>query len=214
MSNQQSDSDNTGSILLLKVMLKMRTGPVHYLFSRRAERLKTAGGEKEEEEKMIQIVYQLHNPFWGNSGYNIHTQILKIFTTLCSLQIPFTYIILFDFSSKPVLDMILISSILMMEKNLFKISKVEAGCGTQLWMFWLKATVLWYSSVEIRIHDSTIGKWTHQGISKVWGSACNTLSPGSACLVHLRKDTEFLSLICYSVTQRCDDANVSNARRC
>lgn len=153
----------------------MRTGPVHYLFSRKAEWLKMAGGEKEEEEKMIQTVYQLHNPFWGNSGYNnIHTQILKIFTTLCSLQIPFTYIVLFDFYSKPVLDIILISSILMMEKNLLKISKVEAGCGTQLWMFWLKATVLWYSSVEIGIHDSTIGKWTHQDISTAWGSACNT----------------------------------------
>lgn len=66
----------------------------------RVEWLKTAGREKDEEEKMIWIIYQLNNAFGGNSGYsNIHTQILNIFTALCYLQIPFTQIVLFDFYS-------------------------------------------------------------------------------------------------------------------
>ena len=45
---------------------------------------------------------------------------------LCYLQTPFAIIILFDSYSKPVLDMIFISSILMMEKNnLVEISEAE-----------------------------------------------------------------------------------------
>lgn len=111
-----------------------------------------------------------------------HTQILNIFfTTLCYLQIRFIYIILFDFHSKPVLDMIFVRFILMMEKNSFKISNVEArlecSCecsNSKPLCFCPLPCLLWYISYGIGIYDSSTGKWTHQVIRKAWESGCNT----------------------------------------